>query len=174
MEKAGEVGPVGGAIGFALAASFTAVHYLWPAIYERLNLALLENASLNHLINEAVDWKKLDEADERIFATVARFAPKFETRIAEQIAKLRETVTVGRMTPEELERVERVMARGSGRVPEYLPLEKLSQDLKRKCLVASMAIPFGLFRNVQVGRNLYVDGGVVDNIPILPPGGGPM
>lgn len=46
---------------------------------------------------------------------------------------------------------------------EYLPIT--SEDKKWKSVIASCALPL-LFQPVQIGENLYMDGGITDSIPV--------
>ena len=53
-------------------------------------------------------------------------------------------------------------------IPSYVPLQKLAiHDAARAC-TASAALPFGLVAAVNIDGRSYVDGGVVDNVPIFP------
>ncbi len=52
-------------------------------------------------------------------------------------------------------------------VPEYIEVHGSTVDLRR-WLLASASLPFGILPHLQHGEDVYVDGGVVDNAPILP------
>lgn len=52
--------------------------------------------------------------------------------------------------------------------PRYLALHKRSfEEICRACL-ASAALPFGLVAAVKIRKDMCVDGGVIDNVPLWP------
>ena len=53
-------------------------------------------------------------------------------------------------------------------VPEYLRMDKLEPDQQADVLVATGALPFGVFPSVHHEGVEYVDGGVADNLPVYP------
>lgn len=53
-------------------------------------------------------------------------------------------------------------------VPHYVRLDELSASDRVEVLTASAAIPFGVFPAVTIGGCEYIDGGVADNIPLVP------
>jgi predicted acylesterase/phospholipase RssA len=57
---------------------------------------------------------------------------------------------------------------GTVDVPEYVMLNGKSPEEVTLFLLASMALPFGLFGKVQVRKKKYSDGGLADNTPIYP------
>lgn len=54
--------------------------------------------------------------------------------------------------------------------PEYLQLDKLSPGDREKALLASAALPYGVFPPVDISGNRYIDGGISDNLPLYPIG----
>jgi len=54
-------------------------------------------------------------------------------------------------------------------VPVYVRLDSIRSSMERaKVLLASAALPLGVFPSVAIDGTEYVDGGVGDNLPILP------
>lgn len=51
--------------------------------------------------------------------------------------------------------------------PRYFYVNKYQTDMIRKIILASSAIPF-VFPDITIEGNIYVDGGLDDNVPILP------
>lgn len=53
-------------------------------------------------------------------------------------------------------------------IPEYVMLNDLEVEEAIQFTIASAALPFGIVRSVQIRGQVYVDGGVADNVPVLP------
>lgn len=53
-------------------------------------------------------------------------------------------------------------------VPAYVRIDGGSPEQQATFLMASAALPFGIVRPVVIGGTSYVDGGIIDNLPILP------
>jgi predicted acylesterase/phospholipase RssA len=53
-------------------------------------------------------------------------------------------------------------------LPQYLRVDRSSQKRRTELLLASAALPYGLFPEVRLGNTYYVDGGEADNTPIYP------
>lgn len=53
-------------------------------------------------------------------------------------------------------------------VPYYVRIDSFGADQAADYLLASSALPFGVVAPVKIGESIYVDGGVIDNLPILP------
>jgi hypothetical protein len=52
--------------------------------------------------------------------------------------------------------------------PTYLNLASLPPEQREEALLASAALPLGIFPSVELGGVAYVDGGVADNLPLDP------
>ncbi|OYY76930.1 MAG: hypothetical protein B7Y43_12755 [Sphingomonas sp. 28-62-20] len=53
-------------------------------------------------------------------------------------------------------------------IPRYVRIDSSEPIRTVECLLASSALPFGIVSSVFVDTDYFVDGGVVDNEPILP------
>jgi Patatin-like phospholipase len=53
-------------------------------------------------------------------------------------------------------------------VPDYVAINDLPLKLAKLLVLTSMSLPFGLLPNVILRGKRYVDGGVVDNVPVYP------
>ncbi len=53
-------------------------------------------------------------------------------------------------------------------VPTYVRLDELAAKQQTDVLVASAALPFGVFPSVQHHGVEYIDGGIADNLPVYP------
>jgi hypothetical protein len=53
-------------------------------------------------------------------------------------------------------------------LPTYIDLRQLTSEERASVLLASAALPFGIFPRVTLWEQEYVDGGVADNLPIHP------
>ncbi|WP_339706469.1 patatin-like phospholipase family protein [uncultured Sphingosinicella sp.] len=53
-------------------------------------------------------------------------------------------------------------------LPRYHALHRLDRDARRTLLRATAALPFGLVGSVSYGNEKFVDGGMADNLPLLP------
>lgn len=53
-------------------------------------------------------------------------------------------------------------------IPMYVRLDQLLPGERTGVLLASAALPFGIFPQVNIQGNNYVDGGVADNLPMYP------
>jgi len=109
-----------------------------PDVAELVNGALVSRGVLSRLVNQCVDWTKISAERPSVFVTIARAVRDRRYR------KLTE------------------------RVPDYARLDTLEESEARACLMASMALPFGIFPRIEIGDSRYMDGGVADNIPIFP------
>ena len=53
-------------------------------------------------------------------------------------------------------------------VPSYVRIDNILVEQRIKILMASAAIPFGIFPEIEFEGDKYIDGGLADNIPIFP------
>jgi len=53
-------------------------------------------------------------------------------------------------------------------VSHYIRINGKTPKAAQEAIAASMALPFGLFPRVQFRHRSFVDGGLVDNVPIFP------
>ncbi len=53
-------------------------------------------------------------------------------------------------------------------IPEYMPIDRMSDNDKVSFLLASAALPFGIVPNIRINEKKYIDGGIIDNTPIYP------
>jgi predicted acylesterase/phospholipase RssA len=51
---------------------------------------------------------------------------------------------------------------------EYLRIDEMEVETAVTVCLASSALPFGIVPSVRVGKELYVDGGLTDNVPVFP------
>lgn len=129
----------GGIIGLLFGLSIMVIYYFAQPLYEKLNFGVLSHKTLKAILDRGIDWDQLASSKIPIFITVAQ---KYETS-DDPIIKYRN-------------------------VPEYLRLNKMTKEKVQNCLSASMALPFGLFSQVKIGSNSYMDGGLGDNTPVYP------
>ena len=117
----------------------TGVYFFAQPLYDKLNLGLLSHKTIMTMIEGSIDWDLLSSSKVPIFITVAK---KYEMP-QEPIIKHRY-------------------------VSDYLRLNSITKDLAMKIVSASMALPFGLFSQIKIGNDSYVDGGLGDNTPVYP------
>ena len=53
-------------------------------------------------------------------------------------------------------------------IPFYTRLDKIETKSRCQALLASAAIPFGIFPEIDIDDEKFIDGGIVDNTPIYP------
>lgn len=53
-------------------------------------------------------------------------------------------------------------------LPSYVSLNSLPSQTAARACAASAALPFGIVASVKIDNGSYVDGGMVDNVPIFP------
>lgn len=115
---------------------------VWLAC-EHWNWAALSEARLAKLIKENIDERQIAKQRTRLVVTVAR-----ETEVPPR-------PEFGTGEP------------GPVYVPEYIQVSEAYGELHH-WLLASASVPFGVLPHVRKGEEVYVDGGLVDNAPILP------
>ena len=57
---------------------------------------------------------------------------------------------------------------GAYAYPNYLKINGMTLSMQRDLLLASAALPLGIFPAIHVDSKEYVDGGMADNLPIFP------
>jgi predicted acylesterase/phospholipase RssA len=130
--------------GRLLLTSMTVVlvigHYVSLPLLKLFNLGVLRHSSLEELLDEAIDTSSLVSSDIPVFVTAAREGG-------------------AGFGPG---------ARSYEHMPAYVRLNSVGADVARSCLLASMAVPHGLFGALKVGDKFFIDGGMADNAPIYP------
>lgn len=128
-----------------MSVNFVPIYLSWAAwlACEHWNWAALSEGRLAGLIKDNIDEKLIAKHRTRLLVTVAR-----ET----EVSPLPEFGTGGP---------------GPVYVPEYIEAADASGELHR-WLLASASVPFGILPHVRNEEAVYVDGGLVDNAPILP------
>lgn len=53
-------------------------------------------------------------------------------------------------------------------IPHYVRLDQLETRERTQVLLASASLPFGIFPEVELNSNTFVDGGMIDNCPVYP------
>jgi hypothetical protein len=66
------------------------------------------------------------------------------------------------------DRVVQKAIEGEYAYPNYLKINGMALSTQRDLLLASAALPLGIFPSIHVDSKEYVDGGMADNLPIFP------
>jgi hypothetical protein len=139
-------------------------------LFDYLNLPVAKNAVLDELVSRApVDWSRLVNSERPFFATAVTERFVHDPLAIKFLDKFRETAP---FPPKEKRRLfRRVVA--SLELPlelvsHYVRLNGKTPNAAQTVITASMALPFGLFRRVRFRRRRFIDGGLVDNVPIFP------
>ena len=53
-------------------------------------------------------------------------------------------------------------------IPVYARIDRIAPKWRELALLASAALPFGIFPSITLGPSEYIDGGLADNAPIFP------
>jgi len=151
---------------------FLAIPMLAAAIADYLNLSILRPASLNHLLNNAVDWKAITDSQIPIHVTIARWTFRYAHPMIAMIATLPDNPRATEFCdPKQVEYIRRTRWRAHDGVelaPFYPILNERTTDEAKAHVLASMAFPAGVLGKVKIGKFRYMDGGAFDNTPIYP------
>jgi predicted acylesterase/phospholipase RssA len=120
---------------------------LW-LLCEHCDLAAFDNRHLQALIQEHVSHTQIRQSATELVVTVSRQTSLFDP--------LRPTTCGLGLSP--------VVSY----VPVYTALRTCTPGEANQYLLATASIPFGILNSVSIGSERYVDGGVVDNAPVLP------
>ena len=140
---------------------------LMERVADRLNPALLSHRGLLKMIRESINWEQLRSRGVPVLVTVGRKATKLDLHAIDVIDEAR----LQGLPQEQIEGLrETAESDGTFRfiVPDYVRIDTLGRAEAANWILASMALPFGLFCAVRVRGKSFVDGGMVDNVPIYP------
>ena len=159
-----------GFLGSSLIALFVISIFCGRYLFDYLNLPLAKNKVLDDLIARApIDWDLLAGSDRPFFATTVTERLVYDPLAIRFLDMFRATAP---FEPKEkrkyFRRVVASLDLPLERVSRYIRLNGNTPEAAQKAIAASMALPFGLFRRVRFRRRRYVDGGLVDNVPIFP------
>jgi predicted acylesterase/phospholipase RssA len=156
-------------ISTGLLIALWAIPVFGSALAHGLNLGLLARETLSELVDRLINWQRMKTCHFPVFVTIARESPGLHLDDRETAAELRAS-PVGRSEgmDRQIERCEWNAMGNMSLVPEYVDITRTDIEHAKNCIIASMALPFGLFRRVRIGRNEYFDGGLADNTPVYP------
>jgi len=157
-------------IGTTLIALFVISVFCGRYLFDYLNLPVAKNAVLDELVSRApVDWSRLVNSERPFFATAVTERFVHDPLAIKFLDKFRETAP---FPPKEkrrlLRRVVASLELPLELVSHYVRLNGKTPNAAQTVITASMALPFGLFRRVRFRRRRFIDGGLVDNVPIFP------
>ena len=140
----------------ALAASFYAVLFtLWIAYWQlrRLRFSLLEPRPIRELVRKTITGQ---EPGRPLYVTLTRQAVAFDPdRPRLFYGKRNDQMVWGAVE-------------GEYDFPRYIELSRMAAAHREEALMASAALPLGIFPSVELDGITYVDGGVADNLPVTP------
>jgi predicted acylesterase/phospholipase RssA len=147
--------------GVAFAALIAVLWFLfmwlpWLAYYALRNIrfSVLTPSPLASFLEEVVT--STDTLKIPLYVTVTDHASGFDPDHPRLLLGKMGDVVVQKAIPGEYE------------YPNYLKINGMALSTQRDLLLASAALPLGIFPPIHVDSKEYVDGGVADNLPIFP------
>jgi predicted acylesterase/phospholipase RssA len=136
-----------------------------PTFLFLLIILLMTASFLLRSINFSVfHTKPLQQSIKQIFNNVAIKIPTYVTVTRRSVVfdpdlpHLQPWTEYGPFTATEVE----------GHFPVYLRLDQIANSEIVKILTASAALPLGVFPEIDINGESYIDGGVSDNLPLFP------
>ena len=123
--------------------------FLMPYLVRALKLSFFRPRTLSALIKRLSDE---DELSDELIATVTEKHFTFDPDFPHFVPVLTSLV----------------LAKSAVDFPCYIGVNGLEKEDRRQMLLASSALPFGVFPPVHLKGSEYVDGGISDNLPIFP------
>lgn len=136
-----------------------------------------KHKSLEILIENAINWERIKSSQIPIYVAIAQEVETyfeievlaFELSLLKDKSPDRESIS---LFGDEIEHPLFIKKEGisTGRIiiPTYPKINERPADIARLCLMASMALPVGIFKNIKIGNSFLFDGGVIDNTPLYP------
>ena len=141
-------------VGFA-SAVYGLILILWIAqwLLRRARFSVVEPRPIRNLVSRIISGH---EPRMPLYITLTRQSAAFDPDRPRMYYGKRNDTLVWGAVPDEYA------------FPEYLNLGKMPPGLREEALLASAALPLGIFPSVELGGVTYVDGGVADNLPLDP------
>ena len=159
-----------GFLGSSLIALLVISLFCGRYIFDYLNIPLVKNNVLDNLVAGApIDWGLLTGSDRPFFATTVTERLVYDPLAIRFLDRFRATAPFeSKEKRKYFRRIVSSLDLPLERVSHYIRLNGMTPKAAQNVIAASMALPFGLFRRVRFRRRRYVDGGLVDNVPIFP------
>lgn len=159
-----------GFLGSSLIALLVISLFCGRYIFDYLNIPLVKNNVLDNLVAGApIDWGLLTGSDRPFFATTVTERLVYDPLAIRFLDRFRATAPFeSKEKRKYFRRIVSSLDLPLERVSHYIRLNGMTPKAAQIVIAASMALPFGLFRRVRFRRRRYVDGGLVDNVPIFP------
>jgi predicted acylesterase/phospholipase RssA len=138
------------------------IHVLGWYLCERINVAVFDNEPLAGTISRYVDLTLLSKNRIAVFATIARFVDCFDPANPSFLTVPPPTLEAGP------ELAYNIVYPEKRYIPRYCKLNGESAATIKDLLLRSSSLPYGIFplRSLtEIGR---MDGGLADNMPVLP------
>jgi hypothetical protein len=162
------------ALAVALISLFTGAGLAAMGIFFRnfLNrhVTLFTDRPLRSLLASRVNIDQLRTRNLQVYITVTAFRPvldPYSKNFIDMMHSESPSTAVDRIEREAQQHNEPGLSVFTRAVPEYFDLLQLSRQDFLNCLVQSCALP-EIFPARMVRRARYVDGGVADNLPVIP------
>jgi predicted acylesterase/phospholipase RssA len=140
-------------LGIALLALVLYTILSLPYLVREANLSLFRPSPLRKLIEQVLKSRRMDSLIITLTETLQRLDPDYPHIAAQPIAQgLNELVAIP----------------GPTHVPRYFAVSELPMTSVCNALLASAALPEGIFPSVRIDGSSYIDGGVSDNLPLYP------